>query len=78
LLLAHNGDRAERQDRYYFALPYHSWHGSPSKEDSRIPLIVAHPKRTTAELEATVRSFLGAHARAQNVGTLLVGLRAGR
>ncbi len=77
LLLAHNGDRSQVQDRYYFASLYHSWHGSPSKEDSRIPLIVAHPKRTSAELKATVRSFLGAHARAQDVGALLVGLRAG-
>jgi hypothetical protein len=75
LLLAHNGDRARTQDRYYFASPYHSWHGSPSKEDSCIPLIVAHPKRTTAELDATVRSFLGASARAQDIGKLLVGLR---
>jgi hypothetical protein len=78
LLVAHNGDRDRPEDRFYFATPYHSWHGSPSKQDSRIPLIVAHPGKSSAELEALVRSFLQTHARAQDVGKLLVGLRYGR
>jgi hypothetical protein len=28
LLIAHDGDRERLEDRYYFAPPYHSWHGS--------------------------------------------------
>src|SRR4029077_94363 len=59
LLLAHNGDRDRPEDRYYFATPYHSWHGSPSYADSRIPLIVAHPARGTASLQNLVREHLG-------------------
>jgi hypothetical protein len=76
LLLAHNGDRERPEDRYYFASPYHSWHGSPSRKDSRMPLIVAHPKKTTAELKAIVSAQLGAQPRAQGVGRLLLALRA--
>jgi hypothetical protein len=78
LLLAHSGDRAETKDRYYFATPYHSWHGSPSEQDSIIPLIVAHPQKSTQELGAIVRAHLDEAGSAQGVGTLLVGLREGR
>lgn len=78
LLLAHSGDRAEAKDRFYFATPYHSWHGSPSEQDSLIPLIVAHPKKTTDELGAIVRAHLDEAGSAQGVGALLVGLREGR
>jgi hypothetical protein len=77
LLIAHNGDRDRPEERYYFAAPYHSWHGSPSLQDSSIPLIVANPKKSTAELESTVRPYLGSQPRAQDVGALLVGLREG-
>jgi hypothetical protein len=75
LLLAHNGDRDRPEERYYFAAPYHSWHGSPSLQDSSIPVIVAYPKKSTAELKEVVRSYLGREARAQDVGVLLLGLR---
>jgi hypothetical protein len=78
LLVANNGDRERVEDRYYFATPYHSWHGSPSVQDSRIPLMVAHPKRRTAELQTIVRPFLGRDPRAQDVGALLIGLREGK
>ena len=78
LLLAHNGDRDRPEDRFYFATPYHSWHGSPSQQDSRIPLVVAHAKQSTAALQATVRSYLGQNPRAQAIGALLVGLREGK
>lgn len=78
LLLAHNGDRDRVEDRYYIATPYHSWHGSPSEQDSRIPLIVAHPGKSAAELQTTVRSLLGPAPRAQDIGALLIGLRLGK
>ena len=78
LLLAHNGDRARPEDRYYFASPYHSWHGSPSIDDSRIPLVVSHPALGTASLEALVRGYLGKAPRAEGIGAILVGPRGKR
>jgi hypothetical protein len=75
LLLARNGDVARPEERYYFAGLYHSWHGSPSRSDSEIPLILAHPKRTTAELAAVCRATLGT-GRQQNVTRLLLELLA--
>ncbi len=77
LLLAHNGDRARPEDRYYFAAPYHSWHGSPSQQDSRIPLIVAQARQSTQQLRVLVTTQLGARPHAQDVGRLLLGLRRG-
>ena len=71
-----NGDREDVQDRYYFATPYHSWHGSPSTQDSNIPLIVAHAGKGTAELGVAVRSYLKDEGRAEDIGGMLVGLRA--
>lgn len=59
LLIAHNGDVEDPDRRYYFAGLYHSWHGSPSRADSEVPLIVAHPSKTSAELERTTRDALG-------------------
>jgi len=51
LLLAHNGDRKRPEDRLYFALEYRSWHGSPSRDDSEIPLIVGrHHMRSDRDI----------------------------
>jgi hypothetical protein len=38
------------EDRYYFSGRYHSWHGSPSAQDSRVPFVVAHIGRSANEL----------------------------
>ena len=59
ILIAHNGDRALREDRFYFARLYNSWHGSPSKDDSEIPLIVANHRHGAATIGAWVRAQLG-------------------
>jgi Type I phosphodiesterase / nucleotide pyrophosphatase len=77
LLIAHDGDRYDTSQRYYFAAPYHSWHGSPSKRDSEIPLIVAHPQRSTAELGELVGSALGPQPRQQRITDVLLALRFG-
>jgi hypothetical protein len=77
LLLAHNGDRKETAGRYYFATPYHSWHGSPSQQDSVIPFIVANPRKSAAELGERVRALMKEESNAQGVGAVLVGLREG-
>lgn len=78
LLLAHNGDRDKPEDRFYFAKPFKSWHGSPSKQDSEIPLIVAHPKKTAAEIRAIVGEVLGDRPYQRKVADLMVRLRAVR
>jgi hypothetical protein len=76
MLLAHNGDRDQPGERYYFAAQYRSWHGTPSRGDSQIPLVVAHPGRSAEEIEALVRRVLGDAPRQQKLAPLLLELRA--
>ncbi len=76
LLLAHFGDRDQPSQRRYFSSEYRSWHGSPSRQDSEVPFIVAHPGRTSRELEAIVRPLLGPTPRLGAVTDLLLRLRA--
>jgi hypothetical protein len=78
ILLAHSGDRERPEERYYFASRYRSWHGSPSRRDSEIPLIVAHPDRTTAQLGGLVQQALGDRPSQQKLTDLLLLLREGR
>jgi hypothetical protein len=60
LLLARSGSAEPIEQRFYFgAENYTSWHGSPSAQDSRIPMVVAHPARSGAELRALLRPVLG-------------------
>lgn len=77
LLLANNGNVDEPRERYYFAGLYHSWHGSPSRKDSEVPFIVAHPTRSSADLATWTRTALG-KARQQDVTPLLLELLAPR
>jgi hypothetical protein len=78
LLLAHNGDRATPEERYYFAARYRSWHGSPSRQDSEVPFIVAHPHRDSEALRAQVERILGIEPRQQKVTDVLLELREGK
>ena len=75
ILLAHNGDRDAPDGRYYFAEPYHSWHGSPSRRDSDIPLIVARAGDSTDAIGGIVRNALGDDPHQQKVTDLLLTLR---
>jgi hypothetical protein len=75
MLLAHNGDRDIPDERYYFASPYRSWHGSPSRQDSEIPLIVANPRYTHEQISERVKRVLGYAPRQQKVTDLLLDLR---
>jgi hypothetical protein len=77
LLLAHNGDREKPEDRYYFASLYRSWHGSPSRKDSEVPLIVAHPHESSEKLGAEVGKILGDEPYQQKVTDLMLALRFG-
>lgn len=76
MLLAHNGDRDIPDERYYFAGLYRSWHGSPSRQDSELPLIVANQRYSSQQIQERVASVLGAAPRQQKVGELLLRLRA--
>lgn len=75
MLIAHNGDRPDKEDRFYFASLYRSWHGSPSRQDSEIPFIVANPALSSAALKARVDKILGPEPRQQKVGEVLLELR---
>jgi hypothetical protein len=75
LLLAHNGDRDRPEDRYYFAGPYRSWHGSPSRGDSELPFIVANPTQQAAAIGKRVRRVLGDRPFQQKVTDVILELR---
>jgi hypothetical protein len=47
------------EERFYFSPPESSEHGSPSDQDSRIPLLVANPGLDGAAIRARVRAALG-------------------
>jgi hypothetical protein len=71
LLLANNGNVEAPEQRYYFAGLYHSWHGSPSREDSEVPLILGHPSRPSAELARITRTALGESPRHRHIAGLI-------
>jgi hypothetical protein len=60
LLLARSGMERPIQDRFYFSGLYHSWHGSPSEQDSRVVLTIAHPSSSGADLRSRVQPIVGA------------------
>lgn len=74
LLLARNGDEATEATRYYFAALYRSWHGSPSRADSEVPLVVAHPGRSRGELQTLVHRILGDEPRQADVARVIYAL----
>ena len=78
MLIAHNGDQDLPDNRYYFAGVYRSWHGSPSRQDSEVPLIVANPKLTSEQIRERVVPVLGPSPRLQKVADVLFNLRSGK
>jgi predicted AlkP superfamily pyrophosphatase or phosphodiesterase len=75
LLIANNGNMKTPGERFYFSHPYKSWHGSPSREDSEIPMIVANAGKSTKEIAAWVKTTLGDRPSQQRIANVLVGLR---
>jgi hypothetical protein len=59
LLLARSGVEIPIDERFYFSARYSSWHGSPTRQDSEIPLLVIHPRRTGASVRERVRGAIG-------------------
>lgn len=78
MLIANNGNRDIPDERYYFASPYRSWHGSPSRQDSEIPFIVANQKLEARKIRERVAAVLGPAPRQQKVAEVLLDLRADR
>jgi hypothetical protein len=78
LLIPHDGDRDRPDERYYFAAQYHSWHGSASRGDSEIPLIVANRHHHAAQIGAWVRHVLADKPRLEKLSDLVIGLREGQ
>jgi hypothetical protein len=77
LLFAHNGDRERPDERFYFAAPYRSWHGSPSRRDSEVPLIVAHARLDAATIARRLDRHLAERPFQQKVTDVLLDLRYG-
>jgi len=78
LLLARTGIQRPIEERFYFSGSYRSWHGSPTEQDSRIPLVVARPGMRGAELRERVRRAVGEHPSQLDVVRLVRALLAGR
>ncbi len=74
-LLARDGDEPRRERRFYFANQYRSWHGSPSRADSEIPLIVANRRHSSDELAAFVRQIVGNEPFQWKIADLLLAMR---
>jgi hypothetical protein len=78
LLLARTGTHLPLEERYYFSSSYHSWHGSPTRQDSEIPLIVAHPAATGAAVRDRVQRAAGERPDQLSITPLVLDLlRAG-
>jgi hypothetical protein len=78
LLLARNSLELPIEERFYFSGSQRSWHGSPTAQDSRVPLLVAHAGRSGAALEAEVRAVLGEAPSQLDVTPLVLRLLGGR
>ena len=79
LLLARTGLHLPVEQRFYFSGRYHSWHGSPTVQDSEIPLLVARPGAAGAEIRARVRAAVGERPDQLSITPLILDLlRAGR
>ena len=78
LLMARTGMHLPVQQRFYFSSSYHSWHGSATRQDSEIPLLVAHPAATGAAVRARVQRAAGDRLTQLSITPLVLDLlRAG-
>ena len=77
VLIARAGDEWPLGKRRYFAMPYRSYHGSPAKKDSQIPLVVGHPTHPVAETRRRVTLGLAGRTDQSRVAHVLLELRYG-
>jgi hypothetical protein len=59
LLLARSGVHLPIEERFYFSGLYRSWHGSPTDQDSRIPLVVARAGASGEALRGLITETVG-------------------
>jgi hypothetical protein len=59
VLLAKSGMNRPIEHRFYFSGLYHSWHGSPERQDSNVPLIVARHGTAGDALREVVSGVVG-------------------
>lgn len=80
VLLARTGLERPIEERFYFSGRYRSWHGSPTAQDSRISLLIAHPTSTGEELRVRLTPVLGPSPTQLDVVPLVLELlgRSGR
>lgn len=74
LLLAKSGAERPIEERYYFSSEYRSWHGSPTAQDSRIPLLVARRGTPAAQVREVVTRTIGTRPTQLDVTRLILGL----
>jgi hypothetical protein len=75
VLIARNADATDPAGRWYFSSPVRSHHGSPSRRDGEVPLVVAHPSYAAADVAALVDRVLGPSPTQQRVTDVLLALR---
>jgi hypothetical protein len=66
ILVPHYGMRYPESERYYFAQPTTSEHGSATVEDSRFTWLVVHSRMDGAEIQRMVESVVSGAARQQH------------
>ena len=74
LLLAKTGMHLPIEERFYFSHSYKSWHGSPSAQDSRVPLLVAQPGGDGRAIREVVRRAVGEKPSQLDVTRLILAL----
>lgn len=74
LLLARSGMERPIERRFYFSQSQRSWHGSPSAQDSHVPLLVARAGRSGAAIQAEVDAVLGERPSQLDVTPLVLRL----
>lgn len=77
LLLARSSTQDPLSARFYFGPPYWSEHGSARREDSIVPLILAHAHRSGAELDSVLRQLMGPEPTQLDIAGLIEGLLRG-
>jgi hypothetical protein len=76
LLLARSGVERPIEERFYFSDRYRSWHGSPTAQDSRIPLVLARAGDSGEALRQRVQRAIGERPSQLDVTPLILDLLA--
>jgi hypothetical protein len=74
LLLARTGMHRPITDRFYFSGKYQSWHGSPTAQDSYIPLLVARAGTSGEAIRERVRRAVGPNPTQLGITPLILDL----